>query len=423
MAARRASLGAIFLTVFLDLLGFGLVLPFLAQEARATFHVSAFTGTLLSAVYSASQFLFIPIWGRLSDRVGRKPVLVWSVLATALGMAALAGSLVFGSTVALLFLARAWSGMATANLGTASAYIADVTGPEDRAKGMGLIGVAFGLGFILGPSLGGPLAEIAIHGRTGAVPCIVAACLSLVNFAWIVFGLPESLPKEARAPSKRRLTPIDLEALREAFTLPGVATAVLVNFVLIFAFTGMEQTFRFFNEDLFAMGPRDTGYLLAMIGVVAALVQGGMRQLSKRFTEAQLIRAGSLLQAVAFTGFCASPVVGKWFLYVSGAVLALGNGLTQPNTSAYVSKRATKQNQGATLGVNQSIASLARTFGPAAGGLLYSAIGPRAPYLASGLGMLLAFGLALRLTEAGVVGAGGERAQRGASPEPVVPAS
>lgn len=404
-AARRASLGAIFFTVFLDLLGFGLVLPFLAEEARATFHVSAFTGTLLSAVYSAAQFLFIPIWGRLSDRVGRKPVLVWSVFATALGMAALAGSLVFGSTIALLFVARAWSGMATANLGTASAYIADVTGPEDRAKGMGLIGVAFGLGFILGPSIGGPLAEISIYGRTGAVPCIVAACLSLVNFVWILFGLPESLPKEARAPSKRHLTPIDVEALREALALPGVGTAVLVNFVLILAFTGMEQTFRFFNQDLFGMGPRDTGYLFAMIGVVAALVQGGMRQLSKRFTEAQLIRAGSLLQALAFAGFCASPVVGKWFLYVSGAVLALGNGLTQPNTSAYVSKRASKQNQGATLGVNQSIASLGRMFGPALGGFLYSAIGALAPYVASGLGMLAAFALALRLTEAGVVGA------------------
>lgn len=405
MAARRASLGAIFFTVFLDLLGFGLVLPFLAEEARSTFHVSAFTGTLLSAVYSAMQFLFIPIWGRLSDRIGRKPVLVWSVFATAIGMAGLAGSLVFGSSVALLFVARAWSGVATANLGTASAYIADVTGPEDRAKGMGLIGVAFGLGFILGPSIGGPLAEIAIHGRTGAVPCLVAAGLSLINFAWVLFGLPESLPKEARAPSKRRLTPIDLQALREALELPGVGTAVLVNFVLIFAFTGMEQTFRFFNQDRFAMGPRDTGYLLAMIGVIAALVQGGMRGLSRRYSEAQLIRAGSLLQTLAFAGFCAAPSLGKGCLYVAGAVLALGNGLTQPNTSAYVSKRASRQNQGATLGVNQSIASLARVFGPATGGLLYSAIGSLAPYVASTLGMAAAFVLALRLTEAGVVGA------------------
>lgn len=405
MAARKASLGAIFLTIFLDLLGFGLVLPFLAAEARSTFHVSAFTGTLLSAVYSAMQFLFIPVWGRLSDRVGRRPVLVWSVLATAVGMAGLGASLVFGGSIAWLFVARIFSGIATANLGTASAYIADVTGPEDRAKGMGVIGIGFGLGFILGPSLGGPLAEISILGRHGAVPCFVAAGLSVVNFVWVVFGLPESLPPEKRAPSKRKLSPIDVAAFREAFALPGVGMAVMVNFVLLFAFTGMEQTFRYFNEDKFAMGAKDTGYLLALIGITAALVQGGMRSLSKRFTEAKLIRAGALLQAIAFAGFCASPTVGRWFLYASGIVLAIGNGLTQPNTSAYVSKRATPQNQGSMLGVSQSMASLARVFGPAAGGFLYSAIGALAPYVASMFGMALAFLLALRLTEAGVIGA------------------
>lgn len=403
MAVRKASLGAIFLTIFLDLLGFGLVLPFLAAEARSTFHVSAFTGTLLSAVYSAMQFLFIPVWGRLSDRVGRRPVLVWSVLATALGMAGLGFSLVFGGSIVWLFVARIFSGIATANLGTASAYIADVTGPEDRAKGMGVIGIGFGLGFILGPSMGGPLAEITILGRNGAVPCFVAAGLSVINFVWVVFGLPESLPKEHRAPSKRKLTPIDVVAFREALALPGVGTAVLVNFVLIFAFTGMEQTFRFFNEDSFSMGARDTGYLLAMIGIMAAVVQGGMRKLSARFTEAKLIRAGSLLQAFAFAGFCAAPTLGRWFLYVAGMVLAIGNGLTQPNTSAYVSKRASVQNQGAMLGVSQSFASLARVFGPATGGLLYTTLGPLAPYFASTAFMSVAFLLALRLTEAGVV--------------------
>ena len=406
MAVRKASLGAIFLTIFLDLLGFGLVLPFLAAEARANFHVSAFTGTLLSAVYSAMQFLFIPVWGRLSDRVGRRPVLVWSVLATAIGMVGLGTSLVFAQSVAWLFVARMFSGIATANLGTASAYIADVTGPEDRAKGMGLIGIGFGLGFILGPSLGGPLAEITIHGRAGAVPCFVAAGLSLVNFVWVVFGLPESLPPEKRAPSKRRLSPIDVAAFREAFSLPGVGTAVVVNFVLLFAFTGMEQTFRYFNEDTFGMGARDTGYLLAMIGVTAAVVQGGMRKLSGRFTEAQLIRAGSFLQAVAFAGFCGSPFAGRWLLYVSGMVLAVGNGLTQPNTSAYVSKRVAASEQGAMLGVSQAMASLARVFGPAFGGFLYSTLGSLAPYIASTFGMLLAFFLALRLVESGVVPTG-----------------
>lgn len=152
-------LGGIFLTVFLDLLGFGLVLPFLAKEARDTFGVSAFVATLLGSVYSLMQFAFVPVWGRLSDRVGRRPVLIWSIAGTALTMAGLGAGLTWGSSVLWLFAARTFGGMATANLGTASAYIADITRPEERAKGMGLIGAAFGLGFILGPGLGGGLSR------------------------------------------------------------------------------------------------------------------------------------------------------------------------------------------------------------------------------------------------------------------------
>src|SRR5579872_3156679 len=187
-------LGAIFLTVFIDLLGFGLVLPFLAKEARDTFGVSAFVATLLGSVYSGAQFLFVPVWGRLSDRVGRRPVLVWSVAGTAVTMAALGVGLTWGRSVAWLFAARVFGGIATANLGTASAYIADITKPEERAKGMGLIGMAFGLGFIVGPGIGGMLARIEIAGRHGAAPCFLAACLSIVNLLWVLLGVAESLP-------------------------------------------------------------------------------------------------------------------------------------------------------------------------------------------------------------------------------------
>src|ERR1700685_497770 len=213
-----ARLGAIFLTVFIDLLGFGIVLPFLAKEARDAFGVSAFVATLLGSVYSAMQFFFVPVWGRLSDRVGRRPVLLWSIAGTSLSMAALGFGLAWGRSIAWLFAARAFSGIATANLGTATAYIADVTKPEDRAKGMGLIGMAFGLGFILGPGIGGALARIPIAGRHGAVPCLVAACLSVVNLAWVAFGVAESLPPEKRATTPRRkLAPLNIQAMREAF--------------------------------------------------------------------------------------------------------------------------------------------------------------------------------------------------------------
>ncbi len=395
VASARGRLGAIFLTVFLDLVGFGLVLPFLADEARVTFGAAPLTGALLGSVYSLMQFLFVPVWGRLSDRVGRKPVLLWSVAATAVGMAWLGGSLAWGTSVAWLFAARAWSGVATANLGTASAYIADVTPPAERNKGMALIGIAFGLGFIIGPAIGGLLAGHDVNGRHGPLACFVAAGLSVVNLGWVVFGLRESLPKGARATNvtRRSLRPMNPDALKDAFARPGVALAVAVNFLILLAFTNLDQTMRYFNADLFGMSMGATGGLLAFIGIVAAFTQGGVRVLSKRFDEPALIRAGIALQAIAFAGIVLSPVAAPspWLLFASGGVLAVGNGFTQPSVLAFISKRADASAQGGTLGTNQAFASLARVFGPALGGWLYGAIGPRAPYVAASLGMVVAF--------------------------------
>ncbi len=406
---KTPGLGPIFLIVFLDILGFSLVLPFLAEESRSTFGTSELTGTLLASVYSLMQFLFVPVWGRVSDRVGRRPVLLWSVSATAVGMAALGLALVHANNILWLFVARAGSGIATANLGTASAYIADVTKPEERSKGMGLIGVAFGLGFIIGPGIGGALSGISIGGRTGAVPCFVAASLSVINFAWTYVGLRESLPPSQREsaahdPARRSLSPLNLAAARDAFMRPGIAIAVLVNFAITISFTVLDQTFRFFNKDLFQMTPLDTGVVLAFIGVVAAGVQGGLiRPLSKRYDEAALIRVGTGIQALAFGLIAASPMYGRPMLYGAGALLALGNGMTQPSVGAFISRRADPRAQGATLGTNQSAASLARMFGPSLGGWLYGAFGPRSPYVVGALGMaiamLVAFGLDRRAPE------------------------
>ena len=195
---RKASLGTIFLTVFLDLLGFGLVIPFLPGFARQL-GASDFVATLTGAVYSLMQFLLVPVWGRLSDRIGRRPVLLASIAATAAGMVLLG----FANTLVLLFAARLWSGMATANIAVAQAYIADVTPPEGRARGMGLIGLAFGLGFIFGPFVGGELARVPIMGRAGALPAFVAAGLSVVNLVLAATLLPESLAPESRGKPER----------------------------------------------------------------------------------------------------------------------------------------------------------------------------------------------------------------------------
>jgi MFS family permease len=265
---------------------------------------------------------------------------------------------------------------------------------------MGLIGMAFGLGFILGPGIGGALARIDVAGRHGVVPCFAASALSIINLLWVAFGVAESLPaaKRAEAP-KRKLTPLNLHAVRDAFRLPGVALAVGVNFLVIVSFTNLDQTFTFFCWDVFGIDERGTGYVLAFIGIVAAGVQGGLvRPLARRFSEATLMRGGALIQAVAFAGLVSAGAEGsRTTLFASGGLLALGNGLTQPSTAAFISRRAPAGQQGGTLGTNQSFASLARTFGPALGGWLYANIGPRAPYAVASVGMLVALALATGL--------------------------
>ncbi len=389
---RRPGLGAIFLILFLDILGFSLVLPFLAADARKVFGSTELTGTLLASVYSLMQFLFVPVWGRLSDRVGRRPVLMWSIFATSLSMSGLGVALLYAPSVWWLFIPRILGGIATANIGTASAYIADVTPPEKRASGMAVIGVAFGFGFIIGPAVGGILGPIMLQqGRPGAVPCFVAGGLSILNLLWAFGGLKESLHVDNRDTKKRRLVPLDIAAAREAFARPGVGLAILVNFMLILSFTALDQTFRFYNEDLFHMTELQTGLVLGFVGVVAALVQGGMvRPLAKRYDESVLIQAGTAVQALAFAGLVVAPTLGVGALYGAAALLAIGNGLTQPSVSAYVSKRADPRQQGGTLGTNQAAGSLARTFGPAAAGWIYWQMGPRSPYIASAIGMALA---------------------------------
>lgn len=386
---RKASLGTIFLTVFLDLLGFGLVVPYLPGVAR-DHGASPFVATLLGAAYSAMQFLFVPLWGHLSDRTGRRPILLGSIAASAIGMAAL-GTV---DTLGGLFAARIFVGIATANIAVAAAYIADVTKPEDRSRGMGLIGAAIGLGFVLGPVIGGLLQAHSPIARVGAMPAYTAAGLSIVNLALAARYLPESLAPEDRGKTVRSASPLDATRFRLAFATRGVPIALLVHFVVILSFSGLEQTFRLFTADAFSLGTKETGYILGVVGVVLILVQGGlMRPLARVASERSLIRAGVVIEAVGFVGVAMSPVAfgGSPALLVTGmAVIAFGSGLVNPSLSALVSRLGATDGQGSVLGVLQSAGALARVFGPAAGGMLYQSFGPRAPYGAAAIGMLLA---------------------------------
>lgn len=359
MQKSRSPLVVIFLTIFLDLLGFGLViplLPFFATELGAT---GMQVGILMTA-YSGMQFLFSPFWGKLSDRIGRRPVLLISIAGNVVAMLLFAMS----SNLVVFFLARAFAGMANANIGTAQAYIADITAPEDRAKGMGMIGAAFGLGFVLGPAFGGILATWHF-----SAPALVAAALSFVNLVLAFFNLPESLPPEARAKAKERRAS-RLQTFRESLGHPFLPLLFLLFFLVTTGFAQLETTFALFTEKRFGYGARENGYLFAYIGVMLALVQGGViRPLRKRVGEAALLLGGvALLMAGLLLMVRVETVTG---LIVACTVLAFGNGMQMPALSSLVSKQAAAHDQGRILGVNQSMGSLARIVGPLVGGFAF----------------------------------------------------
>jgi DHA1 family tetracycline resistance protein-like MFS transporter len=390
---RRASLGTLFLTVFLDLVGFGLIIPFLPALAR-DLGASDFMAAALMAGYSLMQFLVVPVWGRISDRVGRRPVLLWSIAASALGMIFLG----LAQSLPLVFLARLWSGAATANIAVAQAYIADVTPPQERAKGMGLIGMGFGLGFMIGPFIGGELAGVHVFGHQGTLPAFVSAALSIVNLAFALRYLPESLPPEKRSAHLRKIALIDLAALRAAGRLPGVRLILLIAFNSIFWFAGVQAIFRLFTIDAFQMNVEGTGRVLGLAGVVAVIVQGGLiGKLNRRFGEIRLLFAAVVLMSLGFVLQGLSVSLGQAWFIVATVVTSAGTGLHMPSVSSYISRRVGPETQGVTLGLMQSAGALARATGPLLWGLLYDGLGLRVPFYVGALAIVLLLPAILRL--------------------------
>jgi len=380
---RQASLAVLFVIVFVDLLGFGMVIPVLPLYAKTLGAGEAWVG-LLSSGYSAMQLVFAPIWGRLSDRVGRRPVLLASIAMTAVAFA-LYG---LARDFAWLLVARLFAGVATANIAIAQAYVADVTTPETRARGMGLIGAAFGLGFVLGPAFGGVLSRSSL-----AAPSFAAAALAAVNLvaAWVTLGEPA----ERRAASHgARLGGIG--PLRAELKRPGVLALIAVYFLSICAFSAMENTYAFLATERYAIAARSVFWLFAYIGIIVVAVQGGLiGPLTRRFGEGRLLVAGLLLQAVGLAGL---PFAGGTAgLLAATAPLALGSGLSSPALSALLSKRARADDQGGTLGLGQSAAAFGRIVGPEAGTFTYSSYAPGVPYVGGALLMAAAAAVASAL--------------------------
>ena len=393
----------LFLIVFVDLVGFGLVIPLLPFYAER-FGASAMQMTALFAAFSLMSLVTAPLWGRLSDRVGRRPVLMASMAAAALAYLWMAQA----SELWMLFAARAFAGACAGNIAAAQAYIADVTPPEKRAKGMGMIGAAFGLGFIVGPVVGGVLAGNDIATADLATPCLVAGALSLLAFLGVVLLLPESLPERVRhrgpgriapgriAPGRiapGRTAPGRIASARAALSRPGLAPLLLVFFLVILAFSGMETVFAWWAIAQFGWGPRSTGFVFFYVGLLSAVMQGALiGTLTRRYSEERLMLGGLALIAL---GLLLMPLAGTLpVLLAAVSALALGMGATQPSINALISLRAGAERQGEIMGVAQSIGSLSRVLGPLIAGALYAELGRASPFLwgAALLGAALVIG-------------------------------
>jgi MFS family permease len=381
----------LFLIVFIDLVGFGVIIPLLPFYG-VHFGASPTAVTWMMACYSLAQFFFSPILGRLSDRVGRRPVLLVSLVASIVSYLWLG----FANALWMLFAARLLSGAGAGNIAAAQAYITDVTPPEGRAKAMGMIGAAFGLGFTVGPALGGLVAGSAPDATDLSRPAFVAAGLSALALAIALARLKESRPPQSRDGEAR---PSRLRVARDLLGRPTLRQLVLLFFIATSAFAAMETTYALWTNSAFGWGPAQVGLVFLYVGMVLVVVQGALiGRLSRRFGEARLVAAGAALIAA---GLFALPfALSLPRLMVVNTLLPLGMGLLNPSMTSLISKEAGADERGGVLGVAQSAGSLARIIGPAVAGPLFTVFGRDAPYYASAAVMTLAVAMALRLTRA-----------------------
>ena len=423
---RKGVLGLVFLTVFLDMVGFSVIFPlfpemldwYVAEEGADSlvgrlaswletlvedrFAVIVLFGGLLGSLYSGLQFIFAPLWGGLSDRRGRRSILLITLTGTALSYVVW----FFAGSFALLIVARLTGGIMAGNISIASAAVADTHKKADRAKGMGILGAGIGLGFVVGPALGGlasgwdlttSLPDLAgVNPFSGAA--LIAFGLALINLVWAALRFPETREASAAegAPEKRSLNPF---AAQGGLAFPGVHTLNLAYFIYFAAFGAMEFTLVFLAAEHLGYGPRDNAWMFVFIGLTIAFVQGGIvRRLVPRLGE---LKVASLGMALTLPGFLVIAAVTRTesaaVLYAGLALVAVGSSLVMPSFSSLASRYVPDDRQGFALGVFRSFGSLARVVGPIAGGLLYYGLGALAPYAIGAALLLLPLGLSRRL--------------------------
>ncbi len=392
---NKSHLSILFLTVFLYLVGFGVMIPVLPVLSRE-YGASALQIGLLMSVYSLMQFLFAPFWGRLSDRRGRRPILLFCLLGEALSYLVF----VLSRSLEMLFVARALAGFFGASISTASAAVSDITPPQERSKGMALIGAAFGLGFIVGPALGGGLAwwgqrirpEDSQFGMRFASASVSVICLMTFVFAY--FKLKEtrafSNVPESREGRFHRLS----RFLRRPVTGPLIGSFFLNSL----AMSTMEATLILFVADRFQWGLKEVSFGFAYIGVIATFNQGFLvRKLLPRLGERKVMRTGISLMVVSYLMIAFSTHI--WILAVAMTLFAFGNSFTNPSLLGVISLLSSKDEQGEAMGTTQGTSSLGRILGPAAGGFFYGQVSQMAPFLGAAAVALISLISVLRLGE------------------------
>lgn len=423
---RRSVMGVVFLTVFLDMVGFSIIFPlfpailehyleaegegsaiaglqtWLAGWADSDWAVVTLFGGILGSLYSLLQFLFAPVWGGLSDRRGRRGVLLITLTGTAVAYVLWA----FAGSFLVLVLARLLGGVMAGNLSIASAAIADTHEGKDRAKGMGMMGAGIGLGFVVGPAIGGLTAQwsqgldwaasahLGLNPFTGCAA--LAFVLSMLNLVWAARAFPETLPPERRGAQESRAGARHPFRTLKTIDRPGVRKTNLAYFLYFGAFGAMEFTLVFLAREYHGFDERDNMWMFVFIGLLIALVQGGLvRRLAPKHGEQQLAVVGMALTVPGFILIGLTHSVGV--LYAGLAFLAVGSAFVMPCLSALVSRYSPAEKQGLAMGVFRSLGSLARAIGPIAGGVLYWKLGPWGPYGVGALVALIPLLLALKL--------------------------
>jgi len=378
---NKKQLILIFIFVFLDLLGYSLILPllpFYASDFGATLTLVGLLGT----VNGLGQLIAAPIIGRLSDRYGRRPLLMLSIAGTVVGFLMLG----FAKSLWMIFLSRAVDGLLGGNTALARAYITDITEPKERAKSLGLIGAAFGLGFIIGPVMGGILSQFGLN-----VPALVAAALSILSLLAMIIWLPESLPADERQQLKTNPhTAFNIPNLIDELRRPCVGPMLIIRLFYSFAFTLFQSNFSLYAKEVLGLNVTNTGLVLTYVGLLSVIVQGvAIGRLTKAYKERKLIVFSILMLAVSLLvwGFTRNI----WLLLVVLAPIALGAGILNTLLTSQLTKAVYKEDVGGTLGLANSMQTIAQIITPGMGGLLLSVSGPWSLGLTSSFFMVLAY--------------------------------